>query len=149
METHCGCSLQTVAAVRSLLQTVYRRIPRLFQSNTVSQLASCRAHNLILQPAMTVSEFTAHVAAAPSAWVGAAGGSPLRDQGVAPLVNIQPDRSALSRCCMSAFDDSVCTWLAASALLGSCVHSVCLPYMVVFCGSELHTGEQHSSELQI
>ncbi|KAL0051341.1 hypothetical protein WJX82_005918 [Trebouxia sp. C0006] len=53
---------------------------------------SLRAHNLILQPAITMSEFTAHVAAAPSAWVGAAGGSPLRDQGLAPLVNIQPDR---------------------------------------------------------
>lgn len=53
---------------------------------------SLRAHNLILQPAITMSEFMAHVAAAPSAWVGAAGGSPLRDQDLGPLVNIQPDR---------------------------------------------------------
>jgi len=93
METHCGCSLQTITAVRSsLLHTVYRR-----------------THNLILQPAITVSEFTAHVAAAPSAWVGAAGGSPLRDQGLAPLVNIQPDRSAPSRCDMSGLkNNSTC-----------------------------------------
>ncbi|DBA81562.1 TPA: hypothetical protein ACH3X1_007335 [Trebouxia sp. C0004] len=58
---------------------------------------SLRAHHLILQPAMTMSEFSAHVAAAPSAWVGAAGGSPLRDQGLAPLVNIQPDRETEPR----------------------------------------------------
>ena len=85
----------------------------------MSKLASCRAHNLILQPAMTVSDFTAHVAAAPSAWVGAAGGSSLRDQGQAPLVNTQPDRSAPSRCCMSDFQhDSTCLWPAASAQSG-------------------------------
>ena len=75
----------------------------------LSRLASLRAHNLILQPAITMSEFTAHVAAAPSAWVGAAGGSPLRDQDLGPLVNIPPDRSAMSRCCMSgAKNDSAC-----------------------------------------
>lgn len=95
-----------------------RRTQRFLQSNMLSQLASCRAHNLILQPAISMSEFTAHVAAAPSAWVGAAGGSPLRDQGLAPLVNIQPDRSALSRCYMSACDDSICVWPAASAQSG-------------------------------
>ncbi|KAA6426751.1 MAG: hypothetical protein FRX49_03076 [Trebouxia sp. A1-2] len=67
------------------------------KSNMLSQLASVRAHNLILQPAITINEFTAHVAAAPSAWVGAAGGSPLRDQGLAPVVNIQPDRESEPR----------------------------------------------------
>jgi len=126
-----------------------RRTQRFLQSNMLSQLASCRAHNLILQPAISMSEFTAHVAAAPSAWVGAAGGSPLRDQGLAPLVNIQPDRSALSRCYMSACNDSICTWPAASAQMGSHVHVVLPLYMVVFCGSELHTGKQKTPELQV
>lgn len=41
---------------------------------------SLRAHNLILQPATTLQELGPLIRAAPTAWVGAAGGSALRDQ---------------------------------------------------------------------
>lgn len=58
---------------------------------------SLRAHTLSLQPALTVKELLPLVAASPSAWVGAAGGSPLQDLCQAKHTAISSDRIALPR----------------------------------------------------
>ncbi len=49
---------------------------------------------MTLQPAISMQEFLPVVAASPSAWVGAAGGSPLKEQSQAETARTVADRSA-------------------------------------------------------
>ena len=79
-------------------------------------LDAFRAHNVILQPAVTVEELLQHVASAPSAWVGAAGGAPLRDQSVKLPASAQSDRFA------STIARLLCTSLYSLCMM-SCVQS--------------------------
>ena len=79
-------------------------------------LDACRAHNVILQPAVTVEELLQHVASAPSAWVGAAGGAALRDQSMKLPASAQSDRFASTMACL------LCTSLHSLCML-SCVQA--------------------------
>ena len=53
----------------------------------------CRAHNLRLEPAVSLTELLPLIRAAPTAWVGAAGGSPLREQSHSQSAGAANDRS--------------------------------------------------------
>lgn len=55
----------------------------------------CRAHNLTLQPTVSLTELLPLIRAAPTAWVGAAGGSPLRDQSPPQSTGVASDRSGV------------------------------------------------------